>query len=304
MYSSILFVFAFLAIGYFVGKKASSKITSPLIQLIAPLVWVLLLLIGYEFGLRLQTVEHLFKTLLLSVAFAASTSLVSWFAVWLCLSQNSSSNISDEPQSFKWSLGLFKDCWMALGFVIVGGVLSQTMLFLHVDTDVWARLLPMYCLYALLFLVGVDLVHVHVTKHLFSIKTFALAVLTIAGSLIGGLLAALLMGETSRTGLVLASGLGWFSLSGILVSTHMGEFYGAVAFMTDLFRELIAIVLLYVFGQTYALPCISVGGATTLDSTLPIVKNTCAPQMVGVALACGFVLTIVAPLLITLFLEQ
>ena len=75
-----------------------------------------------------------------------------------------------------------------------------------------------------------------------------------------------------------------------------------VALLTDLFREILAIGLLYSLGARRPLQCIAAGGATSLDSTLPIVKQKCPPELLPVALVSGFLLTVIGPLLMVFFL--
>ncbi|WP_298776393.1 LysO family transporter [uncultured Shewanella sp.] len=87
------------------------------------------------------------------------------------------------------------------------------------------------------------------------------------------------------------------------MSAELGSVYGAIALMTDLFRELLAIILLYLLGQQFSRECIAAGGATTLDSTLPIVKQTCSSEQLSTALVSGLILTLLAPILMTLFLS-
>ena len=70
----------------------------------------------------------------------------------------------------------------------------------------------------------------------------------------------------------------------------------------DLFRELVAILLMYVIGQRWAEIAIGTGGATTMDTTLPIVKQTCPPAALPLALVSGFFLTLLAPITMNLFL--
>ena len=53
------------------------------------------------------------------------------------------------------------------------------------------------------------------------------------------------------TGLALASGFGWYSLSGILMTEAYGPVMGSAAFFNDLLRELAAVLLIPVLMTRY-----------------------------------------------------
>ena len=71
------------------------------------------------------------------------------------------------------------------------------------------------------------------------------AVVVAAGSsLFGGVINALILGLPIKTGLAMASGFGWYSLSGILMTESYGPVIGSATFFNDLARELLAIMLI------------------------------------------------------------
>lgn len=122
--------------------------------------------------------------------------------------------------------------------------------------------------------------------------------------MVGGTIAAWLTGETMQVSLALSSGFGWFTLSSVLVGDALGQTYGTMALMTDLLRELLAIVVLYALGRHLPQMGIGSAGATAMDSTLPIIKQACSPDVVPVAVVSGFLLTLLAPVLIAAFLAH
>ena len=101
-----------------------------------------------------------------------------------------------------------------------------------------------YALMLLVLLVGVQLGSSGITlrKVLINrrgVETFVL--ITVSG-LIGGALFALLMPGVKLTqGLALASGFGWYSLSGIVMTGAYGPIWGSVALVNDLAREFFAL---------------------------------------------------------------
>ena len=76
---------------------------------------------------------------------------------------------------------------------------------------------------------------------------------------------------------------------------------GTLALMYNVLREvttlLFAPLLLRLFGP---LAPVSIGGATTADTTLPIISRVCGAQFVPVAIFHGLVVDLSVPLLVTL----
>ncbi|EAX7768100.1 DUF340 domain-containing protein, partial [Salmonella enterica] len=70
------------------------------------------------------------------------------------------------------------------------------------------------------------------------------AVVVVASSLLGGVINAFILDLPLKTALAMASGFGWYSLSGILLTESFGPVIGSAAFFNDLARELLAIMLI------------------------------------------------------------
>lgn len=127
--------------------------------------------------------------------------------------------------------------------------------------------------------------------------------ITILGTWVGALLVALLMRERSVADwLAVSSGFGYYSLSSMLISEMRHVELGTLALMYNVLREittlLFAPLLLRLFGP---LAPISIGGATTADTTLPIITRVCGPQFVAIAIVHGLLVDFSVPLLVTLF---
>ncbi|MGL5093000.1 MAG: lysine exporter LysO family protein, partial [Aeromonas sobria] len=103
-------------------------------------------------------------------------------------------------------------------------------------------------------------------------------------------------------GLALSSSFGWYSLSGILVADKLGPVLGSAAFINDLGRELIAILIIPVLMRRHPSAAIGYGGATALDFTLPVIQKSGGIQVVPVAIVSGFILSLLGPILILGFL--
>lgn len=104
--------------------------------------------------------------------------------------------------------------------------------------------------------------------------------------------------------LATAAGSGFYSVTGPMVAEAVGAKYGALAFLTNFFRELFTIILLPVIAlkfNNFAL--ITPGGATAMDSTLPVISRSLGSQAAIIAVIQGIILTIVVPIIVPIILN-
>ena len=119
------------------------------------------------------------------------------------------------------------------------------------------------------------------------------------GSIAGVLLCSFWLPITLQDLLMLSQGYGFYSMSGIVVSELRNAELGSIALMNDLFREIFAILLMYILGWRYPRAAISAAGATAMDVTLPMVKQACGNDFIPHAMVSGFVLSILAPIAVS-----
>ncbi len=160
-------------------------------------------------------------------------------------------------------------------------------------------------LYLLIFLIGLDLGMNFKMADLKKVGKSALLMpfLTIIGSLLGALVASLVLGVPLKWGLAIGAGCGWYSLTGPLIAQY-SVVYGAVGFLANLIREILTILLYPVLaGKIGPRKAVVIGGATTMDTTLPIIARFGGREVALVAFVHGFVLTAVVPFLVPLILS-
>ena len=159
-------------------------------------------------------------------------------------------------------------------------------------------------LYVLIFLIGADLGLNFNAEELRKVGRNALVLpfLTLTGSLLGGLLAALALGIEPRWGLAIGAGCGWYSLTGPLIAQYSAV-YGAVGFLGNLMREILTILLYPIaIGRIDPEKAVVMGGATTMDTTLPIITKFGGREVALTAFVHGFVLTALVPFVLPLIL--
>lgn len=121
-------------------------------------------------------------------------------------------------------------------------------------------------------------------------------------SLAGGLLfAALSDGVPWSQGLALASGFGWYSLSGIVMTEAYGPIWGSIALLNDLSREFFALFCIPFLMRRLPSTAIASGGATSLDFTLPVIRASGGLAVVPTAISFGFLANVLPPVLMIVF---
>lgn len=164
-----------------------------------------------------------------------------------------------------------------------------------------------YLLYLLLFLVGLSVGNDRDTIRGFrqlSPRLLALPFLTIIGSMCGGVVAALLLGQSLYEMLAVSQGLAYYSLSSILITEKLGITLGAIALFSNVFRELLTLLLAPLLVKYLGpLAPIAAGGATTMDVSLPAILNASGKEYLVPAIYHGFVCDFSVPILVTLFIE-
>ncbi len=157
----------------------------------------------------------------------------------------------------------------------------------------------------LLFLIGLQLRNAGLSlrKLLMNRQGLGIALALTLSSLVAGVLLIPVLALPWHDVLALASGFGWYSLSGIVIGDALGPAWGGVAFLNDVLREIIALALIPVLISARPAMAIGYGGATAMDFTLPVIRSSGGLSCVPVAIASGFLLSFLSPVLMGVFLS-
>ena len=163
-----------------------------------------------------------------------------------------------------------------------------------------------YMLYGLMFSVGVSLGHdATLVERIRSLdrRMALLPLCTVVGTLAGAALASpLLHTVPPADAMAVGAGFGYYSLSSIFISELRSVELGTVALLCNVLRELFTLLAApWVAGRFGPLAAISSGGATTFDTTLPILTRVAGPQYAVVAIFHGCVTDFSVPFLVTFF---
>ena len=130
-----------------------------------------------------------------------------------------------------------------------------------------------------------------------------LPVATILGSFAGSLVAWLFLQYRGVTDcMAVGSGFAYYSIYSIIITQYRGAELGTVALLANIYREILTLLIAPLLAKVFGpLAPISSGGATTMDTTLPIISQTCGQQYVVVSLFHGFVVDFSVPFLVTMW---
>lgn len=168
--------------------------------------------------------------------------------------------------------------------------------------------LTMYALFVLMFLVGVsigsDKGAFYVLRKM-NLKILLVPLLVVVGSLAGSAITSLLLHDINvQEAMAVGAGFGYYSLSSIFISEISGQELGVIALLSNIFREILTLLtvpfLVRYFGK---LAGIATGGATAMDTTLPIIVKFTGKDYGIIAIFSGIILTILVPILVTIILE-
>lgn len=172
----------------------------------------------------------------------------------------------------------------------------------------------MYVLYALMIQVGVSIGSDKKLKEILCSLRPKLLLLPL-GTIVGTLLfvaaaSPFISGIILPDSLAIGAGFGYYSLSSVLITqikeasagASFAAQLGTVALMANIMREVITLLfapaICRVFGK---LAPISTGGATSMDSTLPVITSVCGKEMVFISIFHGVLVDFSVPFLVTFF---
>lgn len=298
MFTGMIFIFSPLIVGYLFSisrpelLEKINKATSHLIYIILALMGLSLAALD-NLGSNLQTI------LLYTATFFVCLSICNLIALPVI-----DKVLPLETEGSHKKLPLSSMALESAKLIIVVGSGLVVGLLLPVDLS-WVDTASEWILFLLLFFIGIQLRNSGLTLRqiLLNKHGMIIAATIVVTSLLGGILAALLLDISIYRGLAMASGFGWYSLAGILMGDAFGPIYGGASFMLELLRELVALVVIPLLIRTK--PCTSIGyaGATAMDFTLPVIQTTGGVRCVPIAIVSGFILSLLVPILMLFFVS-
>lgn len=196
-----------------------------------------------------------------------------------------------------------KGSLIIVGFFVLGIIvgLCDVIPDSFVNSDV-----SYYALCCLMFCVGISIgCDTAVLKSFKEVnpRLMMLPIMTILGTLAGCAAVSILLGHRQLTDcLAIGSGFGYYSLSSIFITQYRGAELGTIALLANISREILTLLCAPLLAKYFGrLAPISVGGATTMDTTLPIITRYSGESFIIVSIFHGFCVDFSVPFLVTFF---
>lgn len=159
-------------------------------------------------------------------------------------------------------------------------------------------------LYILMLCVGISIgMQEGILKKLreYHIKVFIIPFGIIVGSFLGGMICSGITDIPLEQGTAIASGMGWYSLAGATISELAGAEIGSIAFISNLMREIFSFFLIpFIALKFNDYTCIAPAGATSEDTTLPMIWKYTNEETVVLSVLNGMICSFFVPVLISL----
>ena len=289
-------------------------------RIVTWLIWLLLFLLGIEVGSNEMIVRSLptlgVEALLLSSAATLSCCVLAWmlwrFSTNNTVQENAKNETSAEKEgnpaekeglqgsSLIRGLKVMKGSLIVVGFFVIGllGGIEKMVPSWLLDGDV-----SFVALCGLLLFVGLGIgLNPEMKKEVRSLspRMALLPVVTIIGSWLGALLIWTVLHRTLSDCMAINSGFAYYSLSSIFITEYRGAELGTIALLANIIREMLTLLGAPLMARWFGpLAPISVGGATTMDTTLPILSQTVGQRYIALSIYHGFVVDFTVPFLVS-----
>ena len=315
-------LFAVIFGGVLTGRLLSGLRLGFVSHVVTVVIWTLLFLLGLEVGSDPAVVGGISTLGLMALVICTLSVAGSIFASWLLwryicgrgpesvsatdvsASENHLSTSPAAPAETPVTMfGALRGSLIIILFFIAGCAVGLSDL---VPFDLAGSRVSTYVLYVLMFSVGVTLGS---DKSLagrirqLDPRLALLPVATAVGTLAGAALATPLIAPATVTdSLAVGAGFGYYSLSSIFIADLKSAELGTVALLCNVMREIFTLVAAPLVARWFGpLAAVSIGGATSFDTTLPVITRAAGRPYAVVSIFHGCALDFSVPFLVTLF---
>lgn len=163
----------------------------------------------------------------------------------------------------------------------------------------------LYVLWLLMFLVGLS---IGADRRLGEIlrtlrpRVLLLPLATTVGTFAGSALASLFLAYSLADCLAVGAGFAYYSLSSIFITQYKGAELGTIALISNILREILTLLftplLVRLLGPLAPISC---GGASTMDTTLPIIIRYAGREWIFVSIVHAMILDFSVPFWVIFF---
>ena len=133
-------------------------------------------------------------------------------------------------------------------------------------------------------------------------RVLLLPLATTVGTFAGTALVSLFLTYSVSECMAVGAGFAYYSLSSIFISQYKGAELGTIALISNIARELITLLLTPLLARYLGpLAPISCGGASTMDTTLPVITRYCGKDWIFVSIVHAMILDFSVPFWVIFF---
>lgn len=164
--------------------------------------------------------------------------------------------------------------------------------------------LTLYALWLLMFLVGLSIGSDRRLREILRSlrpRVLLLPLATTVGSFAGTALASVFLLYSVSECMAVGAGFAYYSLSSIFISQYKGAELGTIALISNIGRELATLLLAPLLAKISPLAPIVCGGASTMDTTLPVITRYSGREWLFTSIVHGMVLDFTVPFWVIFF---
>ncbi|NLC04025.1 MAG: lysine exporter LysO family protein [Tissierellia bacterium] len=188
----------------------------------------------------------------------------------------------------------------------VGAGMGLGYFFLPASINTSMDLIIDIGLMLLLFFVGMDIgKHKDVLDKLkkLGFKVLLVPLVIIVGSVLGGMVAGPFIGLPYNEAGAIGSGLGWYTLSSMMLTTYSTEL-SALAFLSNVIREILALITIPLIAKYIGFfEAIAPAAATAMDTCLPVISSSTDSETTIVAFITGVICTMAVPIILPIIIN-
>ena len=285
-----------LFLGFLFAKRLPKWFEALCFTVLPYFTYLLLIAIAIEFSHTLNNIESPGLILSNAMTIALLTSIGAFGCCYLLYKM-----IGVQPTQGKVSADLLFKSLINISYAFIALGIGYAIAEIGLAFDYQIILSSWNLLLVFMFLIGLDLAYSPLDRSWLNWRILLVPLGCILGSLLGACASLLFIQNIGLKDLIMLSqGYGFYSMTGIVVTELKNAELGSVALMNDLFREIFAILFMYLIGWRYPRSAISSAGATAMDVTLPMVKQSCGNEFIPHAMVSGFILSVLAPIVVSL----
>ena len=251
---------------------------------------------GVSLGSQPDFLDQLSTIGLQSLVLAVSSIVFSTVIVWLLTRRwtQQEGNHEQKKQHSSFSMVILAVVCLLAGLICGHWIFSA-------DVSGKVSGLSDWVLYLLMLLVGIS---VGLNKTAFrKIREAPFRILIIpagitVGSILGGIIGGLLVQMPLCDSVPITAAMGWYSLSGVLMTNLSGAEAGTVSFLCNLLREILSFLTIpFIARYIGHYAAIAPAGATSEDTTLPMFVRYTSEEIVIMAVLNGAICSALVPVL-------